>query len=63
MKVMSGECTQKGRLIPIHDFLRFQRTGHRPKGSGQVDVRRGAKGLGDGRMEADRGLLDLLGYG
>ena len=40
----SGESRRQLEGI---DFLRFQKSGIRPKRSGQVDVRRGVKGLGD----------------
>ena len=42
------------------DFL-HQKSGIHPKGSGHVDVCRGVKGLGDDGVNAERGLLGLLG--
>jgi len=50
-------------MAPELHLMGFRKTGDRPKGTGQVDVRQGAKGLGDDRTEAERELLDLLGYG
>ena len=62
------DCSQRPRAsgedrrqLEVIDFLRFQKSGIRPKGNGHVDVRRGVKGLGDDGVEAERGLLDLLG--
>ena len=41
--------------------LCFQKPGIGPKGSRQVDVRRGVKGPGDNGVEAEIELLNLLG--
>ena len=43
-------------------FSAFSEVGDSPE-SGHVDVRRGVKGLGDDGVNAERGLLDLLGKG
>ena len=56
-----GASGEGRRQLEGIDFPRFQKPGIRPKGSGQVEVCRGVKGLSEDGVEVERELLDLLG--